>query len=412
MALGDLDMALSLKPLNIQARYARAMSLYQIGKKEEALDEIKRFEKIHDVLNRSHADLFYVACLITYGKETVKREESKAWFVKGNLAILEFPQHSNFKGMCEMKFFNSPKLSERECYSCGTLGSGNQCGSCKLAVYCTRECQVKVFIFPFYIKDWKEHKLVCKSEKKKFKQQAREIPNVRDIPNASNIPFDKKAIVIDAGHVGVKVWKEAVEKSRKGGQMDEACELFLHALFLDAQLTTRLQKTACREVFQAIEASSNDCSRVLNTLFEAYSGSFSVSLFESFEKTLPDGRAYGIFCCFAARMFANHGSTTMNADFNRLALDSVKKAAVYGGDLINSITMRYELGWAFRVIILVSLTQFQDMGEVQNARIWYTRFLDDVPMRNPLRQAALTSMSQLDLIYRHQQLGNNKYRTG
>jgi hypothetical protein len=39
--------------------------------------------------------------------------------------------------------------------------------------------------------------------------------------------------LIDKREVGAKVWEEAVALVKKGGKMDEACEKFLHALWLD-----------------------------------------------------------------------------------------------------------------------------------------------------------------------------------
>jgi hypothetical protein len=71
-------------------------------------------------------DLFYAACVITFGMgkgvDKEKREEAKAWFKKGNEALALFPQDSNFKGLCETFFLNAPTLAgERECYKCGKV---------------------------------------------------------------------------------------------------------------------------------------------------------------------------------------------------------------------------------------------------------------------------------------------------
>jgi tetratricopeptide (TPR) repeat protein len=145
MALADLDEALLLLPLNIEARYAKAMSLYQLSKLDDALAEIERFTAMHPVINRNHVGLFFVACLISFGKDKKKKEEAKEWYKKGNEAIALFPQQCNFVSLCEMLFLSSTKFSgDRECYLCGKVDKPKQCGSCKIAVYCSRECQVGV----------------------------------------------------------------------------------------------------------------------------------------------------------------------------------------------------------------------------------------------------------------------------
>lgn len=181
-------------------------------------------------------------------------------------------------------------------------------------------------------------------------QHLASIPDVlyREIP-ADCIPFDKGAALIDKRQIGAQVWKRAV-LAQKGGRMDDACELFLHALWLDASLTTNLKRAVCPELFSALKSSETDSARVLSTLIDAYSGLVNLPLFAQFERTLENGKPYGIFQCFVGRMLAAEASRSMNADLNIHALDAVKKAAVYGGDIINSLTMRFELGWAFRFV--------------------------------------------------------------
>jgi hypothetical protein len=157
MAIIDLDEALSLEPMHIAARSARAMSLFQvililtqkIEKYAESLSEIVRFVELHKTIHRSHVDLCYVACvIISRGKvvDKKKKEEAREWFKKGNEALVAFPQESNFKGLCEMYFLNSPKMAgDRECYKCAKISdTPKMCGKCKVAVYCSKECQIAV----------------------------------------------------------------------------------------------------------------------------------------------------------------------------------------------------------------------------------------------------------------------------
>jgi tetratricopeptide (TPR) repeat protein len=134
-------------------------------------------------------------------------------------------------------------LSHRECHYCHhTTDNAMRCSACKVAVYCSKDCQVK---------GWKSgHKQECAGSKATRKQSRK------------HSKVSPPATLIDEHIPPRSLWKEA-NKLSKAGNPEEAVWLYLVALFLDLSLNLKSNLTEAKKAVEKC-GRENIVARVLS----------------------------------------------------------------------------------------------------------------------------------------------------
>jgi hypothetical protein len=134
-------------------------------------------------------------------------------------------------------------LSHRECHYCHHItDNAMRCSACKVAVYCSKDCQVK---------GWKSgHKQECAGSKATRKQ-------VRKHSKLST-----PATLIDEHILPRSLWKEANTLSMAGNP-EEAVWLYIVALFLDFSLDRKSNLTEAKKAVEKC-GKENIVARVLS----------------------------------------------------------------------------------------------------------------------------------------------------
>eukprot|EP00979_Chaetoceros_neogracilis_P014340 scaffold4567_cov276-Chaetoceros_neogracile.AAC.23 len=145
--------------------------------------------------------------------------------------------------MCVAKIKPEAALSHRECHYCHHItDNAMRCSVCKVAVYCSKDCQVK---------GWKSgHKQECTGSKATRKQVRK------------HSKLSAPTTLIDENILPRSLWKEA-NKLSKAGNPEEAVWLYLVALFLDFSLDLKSNLTEAKKAVEKC-CKENFVARVLS----------------------------------------------------------------------------------------------------------------------------------------------------
>ncbi len=128
-------------------------------------------------------------------------------------------------------------LSHRECHYCLKVTDDvKKCSACKVAVYCSRDCQAKA---------WKAgHKKECTQKKATRKEEKKEFTKINATPKT----------MIDEHLIPKDLWKKGLKMMRKG-KKDEAVWNLLVALFMDFSLDKYSNQSHIKNVVDQFDVS-------------------------------------------------------------------------------------------------------------------------------------------------------------
>ena len=407
LALDSLGLAESLVPQDsfekFEIQCSRGKVLFNLQRLEDAkecfLNVTRDFGKYKDRLSAldvgHHVVVEYMLCMVyAMEKNAVKEKVKQTWNEaekKRNDLSPEIRQRidwsSRHLAQTLMGGLNPKLLSHQECHYCRRLAENpKRCAKCKVALYCSKECQVA---------GWKSgHKQQCvqakdyrKDQKKQSKKDVKKREAVLNLPP------------LDAALDPFKLWAKAKKLSKDKSTALDAVFYFVVALFLDFSLDGQ-DLTAPRDAVDASPAEHpltlalamvtnidrrqtlTICSENREKAFRYYEGHITVNcggaipsnLCESLDQL--DRVQFGVAMCtiFFARMLARCYACT---SAQQAQSDAHKKAFADSVGLITEarsylddrrwLTFQYELGYS-------SL----DIGAAEQARTWLETFINSL----------------------------------